>query len=133
MNGYQPFSVERVILPDSTIALYYILDQMIKVLRGLKVNTDKMKENVQKTLGLIFSQRVMLALLEKGMAKEKAYALTQGKALKAWEEKADFKTLVLEDQDIRKNLTEAEIDSLFDYGYHLKNVAYILRRSGIME
>ncbi|MDX9871412.1 MAG: adenylosuccinate lyase [Clostridia bacterium] len=126
-------SAERVILPDSTIALYYILDQMIKVLSGLKVNTDNMKNNVEKTLGLIFSQRVMLSLVEKGMSKEEAYRLTQRNAMRAWDEQKALKDLVLADGEIMAKLAPAEVISLFDYGYHLKNIDYILHRAGLLE
>ncbi len=125
-------SAERVILPDSTIIMYYILDQMIFVMEGLKVNTENMKENVEKTLGLVFSQRVMLSLVEKGLAREKAYAMTQRNAMRAWDEKKDFKSLVLADQEIMAQLTGDEVEKIFDYGYHLKNVYYILKRAGIL-
>lgn len=126
-------SAERVILPDSTITLYYMLDQMIKIIKDMKVNADNMKENVEKTLGLIFSQRVMLALVEKGLAREKAYVMTQRNAMRAWDEKKEFKSLVLGDEEIMTYLTKAEIENLFDYGYHLKNVDYILKRAGILS
>lgn len=125
-------SAERVILPDSTIIMYYILDQMIFVMEGLKVNTENMKENVEKTLGLVFSQRVMLSLVEKGLAREKAYAMTQRNAMRAWDEKKDLKSLVLADQEIMAQLTGDEVEKIFDYGYHLKNVDYILKRAGIL-
>ncbi|PKM86767.1 MAG: adenylosuccinate lyase [Firmicutes bacterium HGW-Firmicutes-12] len=124
-------SAERIILPDSTIALYYILDQTIKVMRDLKVNTDNMKDNVTKTLGLVFSQRVMLALVEKGLAREQAYQLTQRNAMIAWDEKKALKELVLEDAEIMNYLLPAEVESLFDYEYHLKNIDYILKRAGL--
>jgi len=124
-------SVERVILPDSNILLHYMLDQMIKVLKGLKVNAATMTENVEKTHGLIFSQRVMLALVDKGMARDEAYALTQKKALQAWDEKQELKKLVLADEAIMGRLSTAEVENLFDYAYHLKNVSYILKRAGI--
>lgn len=125
-------SAERVILPDSTIALHYILDQTIKVLSGLKVNTDNMKTNVEKTLGLIFSQRVMLALVDKGLSKEMAYQMTQRNAMRAWDEKKALKALVLEDGDIMTYLLPEEVESLFDYEYHLKNVNYIFKRAGLL-
>lgn len=125
-------SAERVILPDSTIIMYYMLDQMIFVMKGLKVNTENMKENVEKTLGLVFSQRIMLALIEKGLAREKAYAMTQRNAMRAWEEKKDLKSLVLSDQEIMSQLSTDEVEKLFDYGYHLKNIDYILKRAGIL-
>lgn len=126
-------SAERVILPDSTIALYYMVDQTIRIMKDLKVNTSNMKANVEKTLGLIFSQRVMLALVEKGLARETAYALTQRNAMRAWDEKTPFKGLVLADGEIMSYLSSEEIDKLFDYSYHTKNVDYILKRAGILN
>jgi len=125
-------SVERVILPDSTIALHYMLKQMINVFQGLKVNPAKMKENVEKTLGLIFSQRVMLAMVDKGISREEAYRLTQRNALRAWDEQKEFKSLVLADEEVMSILKPAEVESLFDYGYHLKNVDYIFKRAGLL-
>lgn len=126
-------SAERVILPDSAIALHYILDQTIKVLSGLKVNTDNMKTNIEKTLGLIFSQRVMLALVDKGLSKEMAYQMTQRNAMRAWDEKKALKALVLEDGEIMNYLLPEEVESLFDYEYHLKNVNYIFKRAGLLD
>lgn len=125
-------SAERVILPDSTITLHYILDQTIKVISGLKVNTDNMKTNVEKTLGLVFSQRVMLALVDKGLTRENAYQLTQRNALRAWDEKKALKALVLEDGDIMAHLLPQEVEGLFDYEYHLKNINYIFKRAGLL-
>ncbi len=124
-------SVERVILPDSTILMHYMLRQMTKVLRGLKVNTETMRDNVEKTHGLIFSQRVMLALVEKGLAREKAYEMTQRNAMRAWDEKKDLKYLVFEDKEVMSFLNEEEVDDLFDYAHHTKNVDYIFKRAGL--
>lgn len=126
-------SAERVILPDSTIALYYMVDQTIKIMKDIKVNSLNMKENVEKTLGLIFSQRVMLSLVEKGLAREKAYAMVQTNAMRAWDEKKPFKDLVLNDPEIMGYLSNEEIDGIFDYSYHTKNVDYILKRAGVFD
>lgn len=125
-------SVERVILPDSTILVHYMLDKMTGIIKNLKVNTDNMRQNIEKTLGLIFSQRVLLALVEKGIARDTAYQMTQRNAMRAWDEKKDFKTLVLEDGDIMTHLTPEEVENLFDYTYHTKHVDYILKRAGIL-
>lgn len=124
-------SAERVIIPDSTILLDYMLQQTIAVFRGLKVNPKNMIRNVEKTLGLIFSQRVMLALVERGINRDQAYQLTQRNAMKAWDEKIEFKSLILEDKEIMSCLTSSEIEKLFDYSYHLKNVDYIFKRAGL--
>jgi len=125
-------SVERVILPDSTILLHYMLDQLTRILRGLRVNVANMKNNLEKTLGLVFSQRVMLALVEKGMAREEAYRLTQQNAMRAWDEQQDFKSLVLADSRIMALLKPVEVEDLFDYNYHTKHVDYIFKRAGLL-
>jgi len=126
-------SAERIILPDSTIALDYMLDKMIKLIEGLRVFPEQMLENINKVVGLIFSQRVMLALVEKGISRETAYFWTQRNALKAWESKEPFQALVLQDADIRSYLSEDEIAELFDYSYHTKHVDTIFKRVGILE
>jgi len=126
-------SAERVILPDSTIALDYILHKMIQLIEGLRVFPEQMIENIEKVYGLIFSQRVMLALVDKGVSRETAYALVQENAMKAWETKRSFQAYVLEDQEIRKFLSEQEIKDLFDLEYHTKNVDYIFKRIGLLK
>ncbi len=125
-------SVERVIIPDSTIALHYMLHQMIRIFRDLKVHPQNMLANVEKTLGLVFSQRVLLALVGKGLSREESYRLTQRNALRAWEEQVPFKSLILGDSEIMSYLQEEEVANLFDYAYHLKNVDYIFRRAGLI-
>lgn len=126
-------SVERVIIPDSAIVVYYMLDQMIKVLKGLKVNVGNMRNNLEKTLGLIFSQQVMLAMVEKGLAREEAYRMTQRNAMRAWDEQKDLKSLLLSDAEVMTWLKAEELEKLFDYNYHLKNVDYIFKRAGLLE
>lgn len=125
-------SAERVILPDSTIALHYMLHKMIQLVEGLKVFPEQMKENMEKVYGLIFSQRVMLALVDKGVSRETSYAWVQRNAMKAWDTKRSFQQYVLEDKDIMSKLTGEEVRELFDYGYHTKNVDYIFRRVGLL-
>lgn len=124
-------SVERVIIPDSTIALDYILAKAIDVIENLVVYPENMIANINKTLGLIFSQRVLLAMVDKGVQRDDAYALVQRNALLAWETKQEFKGLVLADEDIMNNLSTEEVEGLFDYEYHLKNVDYIFKRANI--
>ncbi|MGI6360754.1 MAG: adenylosuccinate lyase [Bacillota bacterium] len=124
-------SVERIILPDSCILLDYMLHLFTKIMEGLIVYPENMYHNVEATLGLIFSQRVMLALVGKGVLREKAYELVQKNALTAWEQQIDFQYLVLEDQEIKKYLSAQEINDLFDYDYHTKQVDYILQRAGL--
>lgn len=125
-------SAERVILPDSTIALDYMLQKMTALIEGLRVFPDQMLANVEKVVGLIFSQRVMLALVEKGMSRETAYAWVQRNALQAWETKEPFKNLVSNDPEIEQYLTEEEIADLFDYSYHTKHVDTIFKRVGLL-
>lgn len=124
-------SVERIIIPDSTTLLDYILNLFIKVVANLQVNKENMQANVEKTLGLIFSQRVMLAIVNKGVARDTVYQWVQKNALKAWDEKIEFKELVKGDPNISKYLSPEEIDKLFDYSYHTKHVDYIFARAGI--
>ncbi|HEX3016094.1 MAG TPA: adenylosuccinate lyase [Desulfobacteria bacterium] len=126
-------SVERVIIPDSTIALDYTLSKLTWVVKNLVVYPENMHANMEKTLGLIFSQRVMLTLVEKGTARETAYALVQRNALESWRTQEKFKDLVLRDQEIMAILSPAEVEGLFDYSYHTKNIDYILRRTGVLE
>lgn len=125
-------SAERIILPDSTIGLDYMLQKMIQVIEGLQVFPGQMQENIDKVLGLIFSQRVMLALVGKGLSRETAYAWVQRNALRAWETKEEFKALVSADADISGELTLNEIAELFDYSYHTKHVDYIFKRVGLL-
>lgn len=124
-------SAERVILPDATILVDYMLDKFTFVMENLVVHQDNMLKNLELTQGLVFSQRVLLALIDKGILRETAYAWVQRNALRAWEEKTGFKELILEDQEIREHLTASEIEDLFDYDYHLKNVEYIFKRIGL--
>jgi len=125
-------SAERVILPDSTIALDYMLQKMIQLIEGLRVYPEHMLENIGKVVGLIFSQRVMLTLVGKGISRETAYAWVQRNAMQAWETKEQFKSLVLKDSEIREHLNEEEIAGLFDYSYHTKHVDTIFKRVGLL-
>lgn len=124
-------SAERMILPDSTIALDYMLHKMTQLIDRLQVFPEQMMINIDKGCGLIFSQRVMLALVSKGVSRENAYAMVQRNAMEAWNSKEQFKTLVAQDAGIREYLAEAEISELFDYGYHTKHVADIFKRLGL--
>lgn len=124
-------SVERIILPDSCILLDYMLDLFTNSIANLTVYEDNMRKNLEKTLGLVFSQRVMLALVDKGELREVAYEWVQRNALKAWDSKTPFQELVLADNDIMSRLSAEEVKSLFDYGYHTKNIDYIFTRAQI--
>lgn len=126
-------SAERIILPDATIALNYMLNRFTNLVKNLTVYPEQMKKNIDATHGLIFSQRVLLALIEKGVVREAAYDLVQPKAMEAWEKQTSFKTLVEKDSKITEHLTKDEIDACFDYTYHLKNVDEIFNRIGLSE
>lgn len=121
-------SVERIIIPDSTILVDYMLHRLKDILDGLHVYPKRMKENMGRSHGLFTSQRVMLALLDKGLERERAYFLVQANAMKSWKEETDFKKILLKDKQVRKYLTVQEIGEIFDIGYYLKNVDYIFQR-----
>lgn len=124
-------SAERVILPDATIALDYMLNRFGNIVKNLTVFPENMKRNIDRTHGVIFSQRVLLSLIDKGMAREAAYDIVQPKAMEAWETATPFKELVEQDERITNKLTQAEIDACFDYTYHLKNVDQIFTKIGL--
>jgi len=126
-------SVERVILPDSAILLDYMLYKFKGVIEELVVNEDNMKLNLEKTLGLTFSQRLMLALVEKGLRREEAYELAQRNAMTAWEEKKEYKKLIAADQEISKYLSNEELERIFDWQVYLKNIDQIFKRTGLLE
>lgn len=123
-------STERVILPDSTILMDYMLQTMARVIDNLVVYPENMKKNIERTGGLIFSQRLLIMLVEKGLTREKAYQIIQTNAMKA-RGKANLKDIVLKDQVIKKYLSIKDIDSAFDLNYYLRNTAEIYRRIGI--
>ena len=124
-------SVERVILPDSTILVDYMLRIFTNVVDKLLVYPDAMKANLEKTGGLIFSQRVMLTLVDKGVVREDAYRWVQRNAMARWLEGEDFKTNVLRDSDIVKYLSAAEIEACFDTAWPLRNIDTIMARFGL--
>jgi adenylosuccinate lyase len=124
-------SVERVILPDSTILLDYLLARFREILEGLRVYPETMRRNLNGTHGVIFSQQVLLSLARAGASREAAYRMVQRNAMRAWEAGEDFKTLLLKDAEVRAILGEAEIESCFDLGYHLRHVDEIFRRVGL--
>jgi adenylosuccinate lyase len=124
-------SVERIILPDATILLDYMLHRFANVIEKLMVYPDHMKENMEKTHGLVFSQRLLLMLIDKGLSRELAYDTVQPLAMIAWEEKRPFRELVEQDPEIRKNLDSDEIESAFDYAHHTRNVDRIFQRAGL--
>lgn len=124
-------SAERVIIPDATIALNYMLNRFGNIVKNLTVFPENMKRNMESTHGLIYSQRVLLALIDKGLAREEAYDTVQKRAMEAWDKQVSFRSLVEGDEKITAKLTPEEIADCFDYNYHLKNVDAIFERLGL--
>ncbi|MCX5718719.1 MAG: adenylosuccinate lyase [Nitrospirae bacterium] len=121
-------SVERVIIPDSSILVDYMLERIKGILDGLHVYPKKMKDNMSKSYGLYNSQRVMLALIDKSLTREDAYSIVQRNAMKSWKSGIEFKKLLLKDKEVKKYLTAKEIENIFDLDYYLKHVDYIFKR-----
>ena len=126
-------SAERIMLPDATGLLDYILHRFTGIVQNLDVCPETMKANMQKTHGLIFSQRVMLKLIETGMSREAAYDLVQPKTAQAWDEHRDFRQLLEADPKVTERLDQAALDDAFDYHYHLRHVDEIFDRIGLGE
>src|SRR5574342_592719 len=121
-------SAERIILPDATIALNYMLNRFGNIVKNLTVFPENMKRNMERTYGLIYSQRVLLKLIDKGMAREEAYDIVQPKAMEAWEKQVPFRGLIEAEDKITSLLSPAEIADCFDYNYHLQHVDTIFDR-----
>lgn len=121
-------SVERVILPDSSILLDYMLHRLTGILSGLRVYPERMKKNMAMSYNLFNSQRVMLALVEAGLTREDAYALVQKNAMQSWRKKKNFKTVLMKDRDVRKFLSREEITRAFDLDPYLAHVDEIFGR-----
>lgn len=124
-------SNERIILPDSCLALDYILNLFTSVMKDLQVHTEKMHKNLELTQGLVFSQRVLIALIDKGLTRQKAYELVQRNALKAWNQRISFLNLLKSDAEVTAKLSRAELEALFDYNFFLKHVDTIFKRLGL--
>lgn len=124
-------SAERVILPDATIALNYMLNRFGNIVKNLTVFPENMKRNMDSTLGLIYSQRVLLALIDKGMAREAAYDTVQPCAMEAWENQTHFRQIVEANDTITAKLSKEELDDCFDYNHHLQQVDMIFNRLGL--
>ena len=121
-------SVERIIIPDATILTDYILYMMTYILDNMTINTKRMRENIDMTRGLVFSQRLMLRLVNAGMPRTHAHTMVQGKIMSAIKKKIDFYELVRKDGELRNYITLEEIDALFDLDIYYRNVDYILER-----
>ena len=124
-------SAERVIIPDATIVLNYMLNRFGNIIKNLTVFPENMKRNMDRTFGLIYSQHVLLALIEKGLVREEAYDTVQPLTAISWDEQRPFRPLVEANEKIASLLTPEEIDACFDYNYHLTQVDMIFERLGL--
>ena len=124
-------SAERVIIPDATIVLNYMLNRFGSIIENLTVFPENMKRNMDRTFGLIYSQHVLLALIEKGLVREEAYDTVQPLTAISWDEQRPFRPLVEANEKIASLLTPEEIDACFDYNYHLTQVDMIFERLGL--
>ena len=126
-------SAERIILPDACLALDYILSIFTRVMGDLRVYPQRMWENIESSRGLIFSQRVLLELVDKGLAREDAYAIVQRNAMTGWDEGRDFRELIKSDKEAATYLSESELNELFDYGYYTRYVDETFQRLGLLR
>ncbi len=124
-------SAERVIIPDATITLNYMLNRFGNIIENLSVFPENMKRNMERTFGLIYSQRILLALIDKGLVREEAYDTVQPLTARAWDEQTQFRPLVEASEKITSYLSLEEINDCFDYNYHIQNVDYIFERLGL--
>jgi adenylosuccinate lyase len=121
-------SVERVIAPDATILIDYMLTRLSSLVENLIVYPENMKANLERTGGLVFSESILLLLAQKGLSREEAYGVVQRNAMRAWEKGEDFKTLLSQDETIKRLMTQKELDALLNPQTHLKHVDDIFRR-----
>ncbi len=124
-------SAERVVLPDASTVLDYMLDLFTYIVRGLQVYPERMKENMEASYGLVFSQRVMLALIDKGMTRQDAYKVVQANAMKSWEARTPYLDFLLDDERVTSKLSRDELAALFDYGWYLRHVDASFERIGL--
>ena len=125
-------SAERIILPDSCLALDYILSIFTRIVKDLRVFPERMWANIEDSRGLIFSQRVLLALVDRGMAREEAYQIVQRNAMRSWDHNEDFRELLKADADAQNRFSLEELEELFDYGYYTRYVDETLQRAGLL-
>jgi len=125
-------SVERIIIPDSTILLNYMLHKFIDVVQGLHVYPENMERVLETTRGLVFSQRVLLALVDSGLSREEAYGIVQAQAMAAWQHRADFRDLIRADERVREAMGEDKLEECFSYEPHLRHVDKIFERLGLL-
>jgi adenylosuccinate lyase len=126
-------SVERVILPDSCMALDYILALFTEIVRGMVVYPERMRRNMELTFGVVFSQRVLLELVEKGMSRQDAYPLVQAAAHIALDERRPFRDTIAEQPGVTHHLTPSDLDAIFDYAYYTREVDKSFARLGLLK
>jgi adenylosuccinate lyase len=126
-------SAERIILPDATLLLDYMLDTFTKIITGLNVYPKNMKKDLELTKGLVFSQRVMLALIDKGISRQEAYKFVQRNAMESWRTGKKFLTLLEADGELMARITPSELEAIFDYNYYTEHVDTIFKRLGLTE
>ncbi|MEX0680877.1 MAG: adenylosuccinate lyase [Balneolales bacterium] len=124
-------SAERIIIPDALVLVDYMLDRFAGVVEELVVYPDNMMENINRTHGVVFSQRLLITLIDKGLSREEAYDLVQPLAMKAWEQKQDFRKLVESDMEITSHISTTEIADAFNPEHHTRNIDAIFRRAGL--
>ena len=124
-------SAERVILPDASMALDYMLSLFAGVVRNLRVYPDRMRHNIESTKGVLFSQRVMLAMVEKGASREDAYGVIHRLSMVSWDEGKDFRDLLRSDPEVTRQLSPTELEDLFDYKYYVRHVDETFDRVGL--
>jgi len=124
-------SNERIIFPDSCLVVDYVLSIFIYIMEGLQVYPEHMKENLEVTRGLVFSQRVLTALIEKGLSRQEAYKMVQRNSMKAWKDRTSFLGLLQADPEVGKHLSQSELDGLFDYQFFLRHVDEVFERLGL--
>jgi adenylosuccinate lyase len=124
-------SVERVILPDSTLLVDYMLHQMTRIVEGLQVYPERMRENMERSFGLMYSQRVLLRLAETGLPRQQAYEIVQRNAMRAWRERTSFRALLAADPELTTRIGAADLEACFDPTWYVRNVDAIYKRAGL--
>jgi adenylosuccinate lyase len=125
-------SVERIVLPDATILLDYLLAQMVRILDGLTVDAERMRENLDRSHGLVYSQRVLLALTEAGLPRQRAYEIVQRDAMRAWQERRSFLEILQEDAELTARIGPDVLKACFDPAWYLRHVDTVFRRLGLV-
>jgi adenylosuccinate lyase len=126
-------SAERIILPDACLLLDYTLDMFTTIIKNLNVYPKNMKRNLELTKGLVFSQRVMLALIDKSISRQEAYKFVQRNAMESWRSSKKFLTLLEADEELMQRISREDLEAIFDYKFYLAHVDTIFKRLGLTE